>query len=155
MRRTAATLAAALVACAPSTLSAQKPAGFGAAWRAVAGRYHRTLEGEGMVGSALWFLRGSELLAREFHGFADVATQRPVDESTIFHWASITKTFTGIAILQLRDRSLLSLDDTVVDYLPELRAVHNPFGPMDRITIRHLMTHSAGFRAATWPWGGS
>ncbi len=77
-----------------------------------------------------------------------------VDEDTIYHWASITKTFTGIAIMQLRDRGLLSLDDPAVKYVPELREVHNPYGDISQVTIRHLMTHSAGFRAGTWPWGG-
>jgi CubicO group peptidase (beta-lactamase class C family) len=56
--------------------------------------------------------------------------------------------------MQLRDRGLLSLDDPAIKYIPELRAVHNPYGDMSQVTIRHLMTHSAGFRAATWPWGG-
>ena len=77
-------------------------------------------------------------------GYQDLATKRPVDADTIFHWASITKTFTGIAIMQLRDRGLLSLDDPVVKYVPELRRVHNPFGDISQVTIRHLMTHSAG-----------
>lgn len=56
--------------------------------------------------------------------------------------------------MQLRDRGRLTLDDTVVHYLPELRRVHNPFGSMEAITIRHLLSHSAGFRNPTWPWGG-
>jgi CubicO group peptidase (beta-lactamase class C family) len=47
----------------------------------------------------------------------------------------------------------LKLDDPVTKYLPELRAVHDQYGSMDEITIRHLMTHSAGFRGGTWPWG--
>jgi CubicO group peptidase (beta-lactamase class C family) len=54
--------------------------------------------------------------------------------------------------MQLRDRGLLKLDDPVTKYLPELRDVYNSFGSMDDITIRHLMTHSAGFRNPTWPW---
>jgi CubicO group peptidase (beta-lactamase class C family) len=58
----------------------------------------------------------------------------------------------GIAIMQLRDRGLLKLDDPVIQYIPELKMVHNPFGDMSAVTIRHLMTHSAGFRAPTWPW---
>jgi CubicO group peptidase (beta-lactamase class C family) len=41
-----------------------------------------------------------------------------------------------------------------VKYLPELREVHNPFGPMEAITLRMLMSHTSGFRMATWPWGG-
>ena len=78
----------------------------------------------------------------------------PVTDGTIYHWASITKTFTGIGIMQLRDRGLLSLDDPVVKYVPELRLAHNPFGDISQVKIRHLMSHSAGFRASTWPWGG-
>jgi CubicO group peptidase (beta-lactamase class C family) len=38
--------------------------------------------------------------------------------------------------------------------VPELREVHNPYGDISQVTIRHLMTHSAGFRAGTWPWAG-
>ena len=56
--------------------------------------------------------------------------------------------------MQLRDRGLLSLDDPVVKYVPELALAHDPFGNIADIKIRHLMSHSAGFRAATWPWGG-
>ncbi len=147
-------LAATLFSALPGDAAAQKPAGFDAAWRDVATRYHQTLGDNGVVGGALWFVRGGDLLAREFHGYADLETRRKVDENTIFHWASITKTFTGIAIMQLRDRGLLSLDDPIVKYLPELRAVHDPYGPIDDITLRMLLSHSAGFRNPTWPWGG-
>jgi CubicO group peptidase (beta-lactamase class C family) len=55
--------------------------------------------------------------------------------------------------MQLRDRGLLALDDPVVKYVPEVR-IHNPFGDVSQITIRRLMSHSAGLRASTWPWGG-
>ena len=134
---------------------AQTPAGFSAAWRPVAEYFHTGLQTEGIVGGSLWFLRGDSVLAREYHGDAERATGRKVDANTIFHWASITKTFTGIAIMQLRDRGRLSLDDPIVKYVPELMAVNNPHGPMEAITIRQLMSHSAGFRNPTWPWGGS
>ena len=76
----------------------------------------------------------------------------PVDDNTTYHWASCTKTFTGIAIMQLRDRGLLSLDDPLIKYIPELAAVHDPYGSISKITIRHVMSHSGGFRDATWPW---
>ena len=96
--------------------------------------------------------RGRAQGVRRLPGSRDESA--PVDDDTIYHWASITKTFTGIAIMQLRDRGLLSLDDPAVKYVPELREVHNPYGDISQVTIRHLMTHSAGFRAGTWPWGG-
>ena len=109
---------------------------------------------QGIVGASFVLVRGDRVAHARTFGFADLESRRPVDADTIFHWASITKTFTAIAIMQLRDRGLLSLDDAIVKYLPELRQVHNPYGSMDAITLRMLMSHSAGFRASTWPWGG-
>jgi len=79
-------------------------------------------------------------------------TNQRVDGETSYNWASITKTMTAIAILQLRDRGKLSLDDPAVRYVPELEQVHDEFGPIGAITIRDLLTHSAGFRNPTWPW---
>ena len=151
---TTSILAATLLAGVPTGARAQKPAGFDSAWRDFAVRYHETLDDNGVVGGAIWLVRGADVLGREFHGYADLETKRKVDENTIFHWASITKTFTGIAIMQLRDRGRLSLDDPITMYLPELRMVHDTFGSVDDITLRMLMQHSAGFRNPTWPWSG-
>lgn len=116
--------------------------------------YEASLERYKIVGGSLALIHNRDVLAEFFHGEAVAESHRKVDENTTYHWASITKTFTGIAIMQLRDRGLLQLDDPVVKYVPELRAVHDAYGPIDAITIRHLMTHSGGFRGPTWPWGG-
>src|SRR5262249_30121593 len=123
-------------------------------WSRVAAIYHQRVQDAGIVGSSLMFVRNGAIVHRAFEGDQDLDAKRRVDEDTIYHWASITKTFTGVAIMQLRDRGLLSLDDPAVKYVPELRQVHNPFGDISQVTIRQLMSHSAGFRAATWPWGG-
>ena len=137
-------------------VQAQAPDGFQSAWEEVADLWRQQVQAEGVVGSSLGFLHPTgEVLAFETDGFADEETGRPVTEETIYHWASITKTFTGIAIMQLRDRGRLNLDDPILDYVPELRAVHDPFGRLEEITLRHLLSHSAGFRASTFPWGGS
>ena len=112
------------------------------------------LAGQGIVGASIVLVRDHGVAHARTFGYADLQARRPVDADTIFHWASITKTLTAIAIMQLRDRGLLSLDDPIVKYLPELRQVHNPYGTMDAITLRMLMSHSAGFRNPTWPWGG-
>jgi CubicO group peptidase (beta-lactamase class C family) len=124
------------------------------AWSRVASLYHQRVQATGIVGSSLMFVKDGRVIHKAFEGYQDRETQRRVDEETIYHWASITKMFTGVAIMQLRDRGLLSLDDPAIKYVPELRQVHNPFGDMSQVTVRHLMTHSAGFRSATWPWGG-
>ena len=125
---------------------------FARAYREFKTNYENELRQHGIVGSSFFFIRDNQVVARELYGLAHVELNRAVDEETIYHWASITKTFTGIAIMQLRDRGLLKLDDPVIKYLPELKAAHNPYGDMGDITIKHLLTHSAGFRNPTWTW---
>lgn len=139
------------VTAAMSTISAQD-SGNDAALRAFKPVYEQELKRAGVIGSAFAMLSEGKA-TRLSYGVANIERNLPVDDDTIWHWASNTKPFTGIAIMQLRDRGLLKLDDSVTKYLPELRKVHNAFGSMDDITIRHLMTHSAGFRGGTWPWG--
>lgn len=114
--------------------------------------YENELKQNGIVGSSFVFLKDNKVLAREFYGAQNLEKNQKTDENTIYHWASNTKPLTGIAILQMRDRNLLRLDDSVTKYLPELEKVHNPFGKMSDITIRQLMNHSAGFRNSTFPY---
>src|SRR5581483_7583089 len=103
-------------------------------------------------GGAFGFEHAGDATTEFYFGEARRDTHQKIDARTGYNWASITKTMTAIAILQLRDRGLLSLDDPVVRYVPELRQVHDTFGPVDAITIRMLLNHCAGFRNPTWPW---
>ncbi len=125
---------------------------FNEAYEKIKAAYEQELKQSGIVGSSFVFLKDNKILAREFYGAANLEKNQKTDENTIYHWASNTKPFTGIAIMQLRDRGLLKLDDSVVKYLPELQIVHNPYGKMNEITIRQLMNHSAGFRNSTFPY---
>jgi CubicO group peptidase (beta-lactamase class C family) len=145
-------LRTAIAAAALAAIAGSQPGGD--PWTRVETLYRQRVHDAGVVGSSLLFVQGGGVAHWAVDGYQDLATKRSVDRETIFHWASITKTFTGVAIMQLRDRGLLSLDDPAIKYVPELRDVHNPFGDMTQVTIRHLMTHSAGLRASTWPWGG-
>ena len=142
-------------ACVPQEPAPEAaPFAFDAAWRKVAAALHDRCERHGVVGGALLFVDASGVRAFEAHGLADRAAGRAVDRDTIFHWASCTKTLTGIVAMQLRDRGRLRLDQPIVDFVPELRRVHDPRDELGAITIAHLLSHSGGFRGATWPWGG-
>ncbi len=134
-----------------SSMSAQteKPA---ARYSSFVAGFQKECRDAGIVGASFIFMKDGKVAAETNYGVMQAGKDEPVTRDTIYHWASNTKPFTGIAIMQLRDRGLLKLDDPVTKYLPELRKVHNPYGSMDDITIRQLMTHSAGFRNPTWPW---
>lgn len=123
-------------------------------WADIAAAYDADLKAEGTIGSSMAVTRNGKLVKEAYYGLADRDAGRKVDADTLFHWASISKMFTAVAVLQLRDRGKLSLDDRIIDYLPETKQIHNPFGPMSGITLRHLITHSSGLRGATFPWRG-
>jgi CubicO group peptidase (beta-lactamase class C family) len=105
-----------------------------------------------VVGASVLVMRDGHVLDRHDYGWADRAAHQRVDERTIFHWGSITKTLTAIAIMQLHERRGLSLDAPITRYVPELRLVHDPYGMIDSITLRMLLSHSAGFQNPTWPY---
>jgi CubicO group peptidase (beta-lactamase class C family) len=135
-------LASCLIAAAPACAQGD----------AFAQRFNAVLSQHGVVGGGIAVVHMQEPATLRFFGKARKDSEQTVDGDTSYNWASITKTMTAIAILQLRDRGKLSLDDSAVRYVPELREVHDEFGSIDAITIRDLLTHSAGFRNPTWPW---
>src|SRR5262245_10729827 len=76
---------------------------------------------------------------------------RGAGERTAFRIASMTKSFTAAAVLLLRDEGRLALDDPIARHAPELSAVRAPTHDGPALTIRHLLTMSAGF-ATDDPW---
>lgn len=140
------------VVVSPATAGAQVADDLSSAWQSLVAEHRAAIDSADVVGATIALVRDGEVAAVDHFGLADSETGRPVDGRTIYHWASITKTFTAVAVMQLRDRELLALDDPVVRFVPELRHVHDPYGPIDAVTLRHLLSHSSGFRNSTWPW---
>lgn len=122
------------------------------AWVAFTRAFDAYAREDSVVGAGVVIVRDGRVSARHDYGWADRALRQPADTNTIYHWGSITKTLTAVAVMQLRDRGMLTLDDRVTDYIPELRQVHNPYGDMTDVTIRMLLSHSAGFQGPTWPY---
>jgi CubicO group peptidase (beta-lactamase class C family) len=83
------------------------------------------------------------------HGMADIASDTPVTEDTVFRIGSVTKTFTAIAVMQLWEQGLLDLDAPANDHLRAYKlvpakATHRP------ATVRHLLTYTAGLPQAVY-----
>jgi CubicO group peptidase (beta-lactamase class C family) len=76
----------------------------------------------------------------------------PPDAGTVFRIASMTKSFTASAILALRDEGALRLDDLAEEYVPELRGWPGVSPDAARVSLRHLLTMTAGFPTDD-PWG--
>jgi CubicO group peptidase (beta-lactamase class C family) len=122
------------------------------AWDAFVRAFDHYLDADRVVGASVVLVRHGRIVAHHERGWQDRDAREPVTERTIFHWGSITKTLTAIAIMQLRDRGKLSLDDPVTRWVPELRRIHDPYGSIDTVTIGMLLSHAGGFQNPTWPY---
>src|SRR5437879_2427676 len=97
------------------------------------------------VGLAMGVIRNGRLESFRGQGLADIASNTPVTEDTVFRIASITKTFTAIAVMQLWEQGVVELDASANDYLRAYKLVPGKAG-FRPATVRHLLTHTAGIR---------
>ena len=105
---------------------------------------HRMTE-VNMPGLVLAVTDREKLLRVVPFGYADLASGRPMQPSSMFEIGSIGKSFTNVALMQLRDEGRLNLHEPVSRYLPWFD-VQSGFGP---ITPHHLMTHTSGLVTGT------
>ncbi len=118
---------------------------------AVRGVFERNAHDNHYPGHAFGLLVDGELVLADGLGVVNLRTQEPVTADSGFHIASMTKSFTAMAILKLRDAGQLSLQDPVVSYIPELRRHQYPTSDSPHITIENLMTMTSGFPEDN-PW---
>ena len=85
-------------------------------------------------------------------GVQDLTARRPVTAASLFRIASMSKAFTALAVLKLRDEGKLSLDAPAETYVPEMRGWKYPTGDSPRIRVRDLLNHVGGF-VTDDPWG--
>lgn len=85
-------------------------------------------------------------------GVLDTTTNAPVGPDSLFRIASMSKAFTALAILKLRDEGKVRLDDPAEIYVPELKNWSYPTSDAPKIRVRDLLNHTAGMVEDN-PWG--
>ena len=103
-------------------------------------------------GAAWGIVIDGELAHLGVSGYRELPSKAPVTRDSVFRIASMTKSFTAMAVLKLRDEGKLSLDDLAERYVPELAGLRYPTTDSPRLTVRHLMSHATGFPEDN-PWG--
>ncbi|HKS27203.1 MAG TPA: serine hydrolase domain-containing protein [Pyrinomonadaceae bacterium] len=97
-----------------------------------------------MAGAVTLVARRGEVVSFEAIGYQDLENREPMRRDTIFDIRSVTKPITAIGIMILMEDGKLALDDPVEKYLPDFRTARGAQGASSPITIRHLLTHTAG-----------
>jgi len=109
-------------------------------------------------GLSACIIKDGEIMWTGAYGYADIEQNKEVTDSSIFLLASISKTVTATALMQLWEDGLFGLDEDINDYLPPELQIHNPYYPNDKITFRHLLTHTSSiftlsFEKSQLSWG--
>ncbi len=95
-----------------------------------------------IVGAAVAVSQRGAVLYEDGFGVRNVATREPVTPDTIFGIGSVSKSFTGLAIMELQDKGLLNVDEPVVKYLPDVRI--NNMSDMSAVKVKHILSHTTG-----------
>ena len=123
-----------------------------AAFPDIDARFRGFAEQSHAPGIAWGIVVDGELVHHGAAGYRELTAKSPATPDTVFRIASMTKSFTALAILKLRDEGKLALDDPAEQYVPELAGLKYPTADSPKITIRHLLSHAEG-----WPednaWG--
>ncbi len=109
---------------------------------ALSKRLDEIQQSSGVPGFAVVISKGDETRYARAFGLADRGSKAPYTLDTIQPIGSVSKTVIGLALMKAAEMELLSLDADINDYLPF--NIKNPHRPNDRITIRHLATHTSG-----------
>ncbi len=143
-RTVAAAIAAALLTATPH---ARQPAatGLDAGYAEVDRLFSEFMMARHVPGAAWGVVVNGGLTHSSAAGLRDAPARAPVDADSVFRIASMTKSFTAISILKLRDEGKLALDDPAEKYVPEMAGMKYPTSDSPRITIRHLLSHATGF----------
>lgn len=103
-------------------------------------------------GLAFGLVVDGKLLLSGASGFSEIATSTKASPKSLFRIASMSKSVTAMGILALQKEGKLKLDDPAYLYVPELKSMPSLTTDAPAITIRHLLTHMAGFPEDN-PWG--
>src|SRR5258707_3082396 len=114
--------------------------------------FERYQQQRGVPGLVFGVVVDGELVLVKGYGVRDRQTNDKVTPDTLFRIASMTKSFTTLAILQLRDEGKLSLEDPVSKWIPQFARMQYPTADTAPLRIRNLLTHGAGFPEDN-PWG--
>jgi len=102
----------------------------------------KLMEESEVPGAVIAVARDGEWIYQKSFGVRDQEQQLPLSMDTVFGIASVTKSFTCAAIMQLQEAGKLSVTDPVVRYLPEFRFLDDEM--TNAITIEHFMAHTPG-----------
>lgn len=99
------------------------------------------MEEQGIPGMAIGIIKDNELLLTKGYGYKNLATKEPINEDSLFHMASVSKTFVATGIMQLYEKGKIDIYKPLVYYIPYFKAKGDKY---KEITIQNMLSHTSG-----------
>lgn len=99
------------------------------------------MKNTGLPGLAVGIVHQHEIIVADGYGVKNIETKEPVKEGTLFHMASVSKTFVASAVMQLVEQGAISLDSKIADLIPYFQMKDER---ASEITVRELLNHTSG-----------
>ena len=114
------------------------------------------IKAQKIAGAEILIAKNNTIVLHEAQGYANLTTKKPLAKNSIYYIQSMTKPIISVAIMQLIEKGMISLEDNIEQYIPEATGLQIILDPeqgvqgekvqlKESITIRHLLSHTAGF----------
>ena len=109
------------------------------------------MENHGITGVSLAIIENGEIIEAKGYGFTDKSKATAVTTNTLFQAGSVSKPVAALAALRLVEAGKLALDDNVNQFLKQWRVPENKFTKDQKVTLRRILSHSAGLTVHGFP----
>ncbi|OJV20571.1 MAG: hypothetical protein BGO21_08360 [Dyadobacter sp. 50-39] len=108
------------------------------------------LKTDKIVGLSAAIVMDGKVIWKKGFGYADQVTRTPMTVNTVVNIGSVTKTFTALSVMQLKERGLIDLDKPLTTYLPTFHPLTRAGIQLDSVTVKTLITHTSGIQSDIW-----
>lgn len=102
----------------------------------------------GLASVAVGVFNGGQTVHEGYYGYADIDAKLKAGPETVYEWGSVSKLLVWVSVMQLWERGMINLDADIHEYLPS--AFLKDFAFDDKVTMIHLMNHTAGFQECVY-----
>ena len=105
--------------------------------------YNKLIKKHKVIGASIAIVDNNEIVYATGYGFSDREKLLKADEKTVYRIGSITKSFTALSIMQLQDKKIIDINNSIKKYLPELK-IESRFNDNNQIYIKDILSHTSG-----------
>ncbi|MEJ2637543.1 MAG: serine hydrolase [Calditrichia bacterium] len=128
-----------------SNANAQSKAAYSEMIKEYENLINKKMESDNIIGVSAAIIVHDSVIWKSGFGYADIENQVPMTENTVVNIASVTKTFTALAIMQLQDKGLLDINQPLNRYLPRFHPKTRG-EDLEQLTVKSVITHSSGIQ---------